>query len=289
VGVLSYCRATPRGDKRTVISFFDVCFSYHAAGKPLPALRSVSLEIAPGETVAVLGANGSGKSTLARLTNGLLLPDSGTVTVDGFDTADGSLTREIRERVAIVLQHPDDQIVATTVEDDVAFGPENLGRPRDEIRRRVDEALAAVGLVGLERREPHLLSGGQKQRLAIAGALAMQPEYLVLDEPTSMLDPEGRRDVAAVIERLGRSGRGILLVTHDLAEAARADRVVVLDHGVIVFSGPADVLAEQTELLGECGLEIPPFALLTAHLRKLGMPLAPGLPEPEGLVDALCR
>jgi len=289
VGVLSYCRATPRGDKRTVISFFDVCFSYHAAGKPLLALRSVSLEIAPGETVAVLGANGSGKSTLARLTNGLLLPDSGTVTVDGFDTADGSLTREIRERVAIVLQHPDDQIVATTVEDDVAFGPENLGRPRDEIRRRVDEALAAVGLVGLERREPHLLSGGQKQRLAIAGALAMQPEYLVLDEPTSMLDPEGRRDVAAVIERLGRSGRGILLVTHDLAEAARADRVVVLDHGVIVFSGPADVLAEQTELLGECGLEVPPFALLTAHLRELGITLAPGLPEPEGLVDALCR
>ncbi|MEI7813270.1 MAG: energy-coupling factor transporter ATPase [Coriobacteriia bacterium] len=272
-----------------MISFFDVCFSYHAAGKPLLALRSVSLEIAPGETVAVLGANGSGKSTLARLTNGLLLPDSGTVTVDGFDTADGSLTREIRERVAIVLQHPDDQIVATTVEDDVAFGPENLGRPRDEIRRRVDEALAAVGLVGLERREPHLLSGGQKQRLAIAGALAMQPEYLVLDEPTSMLDPEGRRDVAAVIERLGRSGRGILLVTHDLAEAARADRVVVLDHGVIVFSGPADVLAEQTELLGECGLEVPPFALLTAHLRELGITLAPGLPEPEGLVDALCR
>jgi len=289
VGALSYCRATPRGDKRTVISFLDVSFSYQAAGKPLSALRGVSLEITPGETVAVLGANGSGKSTLARLTNGLLLPDSGTVTVDGFDSADGSLTREIRERVAIVLQHPDDQIVATTVEDDVAFGPENLGLPRDEIRRRVDEALAAVGLVGLERREPHLLSGGQKQRLAIAGALAMQPEYLVLDEPTSMLDPEGRRDVAAVIERLGRSGRGILLVTHDLAEAARADRVVVLDHGAIVFSGPVDVLAEQAELLGECGLEVPPFALLTAHLRELGITLAPGLPEPEDLVDALCR
>jgi len=271
-----------------VISFSDASFSYRAAGKPLRALRGVSLDLGPGETVAVLGANGSGKSTLARLTNGLLLPDSGTVTVDGFDTADGSRTREIRERVAIVLQHPDDQIVATTVEDDVAFGPENLGLARDEIRRRVDEALAAVGLAGLERREPHLLSGGQKQRLAIAGALAMQPEYLVLDEPTSMLDPEGRRDVAAVIERLGRSGRGIMLVTHDLAEAARADRAVVLDGGAIVFSGPADELAARTELLGECGLEVPPFAVLAARLRELGVSIAPGLPDPEGLVGALC-
>jgi energy-coupling factor transport system ATP-binding protein len=272
-----------------VISFSAVNFSYQAAGKPLPALRGVSLDIAPGEMVAVLGANGSGKSTLARLTNGLLLPDAGTVTVDGFDTADGSSTREIRELVAIVLQHPDDQIVATAVEDDVAFGPENLGLPRDEIRRRVDEALAAVGLVGLERREPHLLSGGQKQRLAIAGALAMQPAYLVLDEPTSMLDPEGRRDVAAVIERLGRSGRGILLVTHDLGEATHADRTVILDRGAIVHSGPANELAERTELLCECGLEAPPLAVLTAHLRALGVNLAPGLPDPEGLVNALCR
>jgi energy-coupling factor transporter ATPase len=272
-----------------VISFSDASFSYRASSKPLPALRGVSLDISPGETVAVLGANGSGKSTLARLANGLLLPDSGAVTIDGFTTTDGSHTRAIRQRVAIVMQHPDDQIVATTVEDDAAFGPENLGLERAEIRRRVDEALAAVGLTGLERREPHLLSGGQKQRLAIAGALAMQPEYLVLDEPTSMLDPEGRLDVAAVIERLGRLGKGILLVTHDLTEVARADRVVVLDHGAVVYSGTADELIERTELLGACGLEIPPIAVLAKHLRELGVEVAAGLPDPEGLVDALCR
>ena len=272
-----------------MISFTDASFTYRASGTLLSALQGVSLDVCPGETVAVLGANGSGKSTLAQLANGLLLPETGTVTVDGFDTADGAHTRRIRERVSIVLQHPDDQIVATAVEDDVAFGPENLGLERAEIRRRVDEALAAVGLTGLERREPHLLSGGQKQRLAIAGALAMQPEYLVLDEPTSMLDPEGRRDVAAVIERLGCLGKGILLVTHDLAEAVRADRVVVLDHGAIVYSGGAAQLTECAELLSACGLEIPPFALLTARLRELGVSFAPGLPDPEGLADSLCR
>ena len=272
-----------------MISFSNVSFSYSAAGTPRRALQNVSLDIGPGETVAVLGANGSGKSTLARLTNGLLLPDSGTVTVDGFDTTDASRTRDIRERVAIVLQHPDDQIVATTVEDDVAFGPENLGLARDEIRRRVDEAIESVGLVGLERREPHLLSGGQKQRLAIAGALAMQPEYLVLDEPTSMLDPEGRRDVAAVIELLGRSGKGILLVTHDLAEAAHADRTVVLDHGAVVFSGSARDLTERTQLLAACGLAVPPFSILVARLRDLGTRLAADVLEPEELVDQLCR
>jgi energy-coupling factor transporter ATPase len=274
---------------RIMIRFTNVSFAYRVSGKELPALRGVSLDVMPGEMVAVLGANGSGKSTLAALANGLLLPDSGTVTVGECDTADPTRVREIRERVAIVMQHPDDQIVATAVEDDVAFGPENLGLERAEIRRRVDESLAAVGLTGLERREPHLLSGGQKQRLAIAGALAMEPAYLVLDEPTSMLDPEGRRDVAEVIERLGSSGKGILLVTHDLAEAARADRVVVLDRGALVYEGSAEELTTRTELLGECGLEIPPFTLLTAHLRQIGVAVPPGVSDPEGLVDALCR
>ena len=289
MGALSFCPAVCEEDTRTVISFSDISFSYHASGLSLPALDRVSLDVGSGETVAVLGANGSGKSTLARMANGLLVPETGTVTVDGLDTTDESATRAIRERVAVVLQHPDDQIVATTVEDDVAFGPENLGLERSEIRRRVDEALAAVGLTGLERREPHLLSGGQKQRLAIAGALAMEPEYLVLDEPTSMLDPEGRRDVAALIARLGGSGKGILLVTHDLVEAARADRAVVLDHGAVVFCGSTDDLVLRTELLGECGLEVPPFAVFSARLRELGVHVAPGLSDPEGLVDALCR
>jgi energy-coupling factor transport system ATP-binding protein len=288
VEVLSFY-SDAKGDSHAVIRFDDVSFAYRASGKPLPALVGVTLEVGPGETVAVLGANGSGKSTLARLANGLLLPDSGTVMVDGRDTADPSITREIRERVAIVMQHPDDQIVATAVEDDVAFGPENLGLERAEVRRRVDDSLAAVGLVGLERREPHLLSGGQKQRLAIAGALAMQSCYLVLDEPTSMLDPEGRRDVAAIVSRLGSSDRGILLVTHDMAEAALADRVVVLDSGRIVYSGSAEELTRRTELLGECGLELPPLAVLTARLRELGVRVPSGLPDPDELVVALCR
>lgn len=283
--------STPRcqGDRHTVISFSNVSFSYRASGGQLVALSDVSIDIGRGEMVAIVGANGSGKSTLARLTNGLLLPDSGTVAVDGADTCDGSRIRETRERVAVVLQHPDDQIVATSVEDDVAFGPENLGLDRAEIRCRVDRALAAVGLTGLERREPHLLSGGQKQRLAIAGALAMEPEYLVLDEPTSMLDPEGRRDVASVIERLGGSGKGILLITHDLAEAARADRVVVLDRGSVLYSGTASLLLERGELLTACGLETPPLVLLTAHLRSLGVEMGSGLVEPAALADALCR
>jgi energy-coupling factor transport system ATP-binding protein len=278
-----------QGNHHTVISFANVSFSYRASGTPLVALSDVSIDIRPGEMVAIVGANGSGKSTLARLTNGLLLPDAGTVEVDGADTSDESRTREIREHVAIVLQHPDDQIVATAVEDDVAFGPENLGLDRVEIRRRVDCALAAVGLTGLERREPHLLSGGQKQRLAIAGALAMEPDYLVLDEPTSMLDPEGRRDVASVIEQLGGSGKGILLITHDLAEAARADRVVVLDRGAVVYSGTASQLVERDELLIECGLETPPLVLLAAQLRNLGVETGSGLLEPGALADALCR
>lgn len=272
-----------------MISISDVSFSYRIAGTELPVLRSIGFDVAPGETVAVLGANGSGKSTLAQLVNGLLLPDSGTVSVDGLRTDDVSRTREIRELVAVVMQHPDDQIVATAVEDDVAFGPENLGLPRAEIRQRVDSALDAVGLVGLERREPHLLSGGQKQRLAIAGALAMQPRYLVLDEPTSMLDPEGRRDVADVVAAVGRTGCGVLLVTHDLGEAGHADRVVVLERGAIAFTGTTKELVKLPDLLGRCGVEEPPLSALVGRLGELGTCLPEGLYDPEGLVDALCR
>ena len=271
-----------------MLRFDDIVFGYGEADGP-KALSNVSLSVAPGEQVAVLGANGSGKSTLARLGNAILLPQAGTVTVDEIDTRDQSRLRELREKIGIVFQRPDDQIVATSVEDDVAFGPENLGCPRQEIRRRVDESLAAVGLTGLEHREPHLLSGGQKQRLAIAGALAMHPTYLVLDEPTSMLDPSGRADVLAIVAGLRASGHGILHITHDLADVADADRVVVLDRGAVAYSGSLTDLAGDEELLAWCGLELPPLFRLAKELRALGADIGPGVASPEAIAESLWR
>jgi len=253
------------------------------------ALREVSLALEPGEIVAVLGANGSGKSTLVRMTNGLLGADSGSITVDGIDTRDQARTRDVRELVGVVFQHPDDQIVATSVEDDIAFGPENLGLPRDEIRRRVDQAIESVGLGGLERREPHLLSGGQKQRLAIAGALAMRPRYVVMDEPTSMLDPEGRSEVLALIGSLRAAGHGVLLVTHDLAEAALADHALVLSKGETVFEGRVEELFGATHDLPAWGLELPPIAVIARTLADSGVPLNLTDLRPAALAEALCR
>lgn len=250
----------------------------------------MSLRIAPGEFVAVAGANGSGKSTLARSCDGLLLPDSGVVTVDGMDTADPGATWHVRSRVGMVFQDPDDQIVGTVVEEDCAFGPENLGVPAAELRARVDAALAEVGLAGLERREPHLLSEGQKQRLAVAGALAMEPLYLVLDEATAMLDPEGRRAVIALVERVSRDrGCGVVLVSHDAAQVARADRVVGLEAGAVVFDGaPADLLGDAA-LLARLGLEVPPVGRLGEALRRLGRDVPRDALDAESVVDALWR
>jgi energy-coupling factor transporter ATPase len=270
-----------------VIRFDHITYSYQLADTAASALDDVSLDVAAGEHVAVLGANGSGKSTLVRMVNGLLLPDSGSVSVGGIDTADAGRTRELRERVGMVFQRPDDQIVATSVEDDVAFGPENLGLPRSEIRERVDEAIAAVGLTGLERREPHLLSGGQKQRLAIAGALAMRPAYLVLDEPASMLDPAGRDEVLAIMRDLRAGGTGILHVTHDLADAADADRAVVLDCGRIAFVGSLGDLLSNSDILAACGLEVPPIARLAQELRRAGAPVPSLALDAETVVGAL--
>lgn len=261
-----------------MISFADVSFAYGAPRDGRLAVRELSFELASGEMLVVLGANGSGKSTLARLVNGLLLPQSGRVTVDGVDTRDEDRTFELRSSVGMVFQNPDDQIVATSVEDEVAFGPENLGLGREAIRARVDRSLADVGLTGLEQREPHLLSGGQKQRLAIAGALAMEPRYLVLDEPTAMIDSQGRREVLEVLARVRAEGRGIVLITHDVAEAVHADRVLVLSEGHAVFTGtPAELLA-CPELEESWGLEMPPLMRLAGALRELGM-RAPFTPQ----------
>jgi energy-coupling factor transport system ATP-binding protein len=268
-----------------LIEFSHTTHVYPNSGRP--ALSDVSLRLEPGEHVAVLGGNGSGKSTLVRLANGLLLPTKGSVTVDGIDTHDPRRTREIRERVGIVFQHPDDQIVATSVEDDVAFGPENLSLPRAELRERVDEALTAVGLTGLESREPHLLSGGQKQRLAIAGALAMRPSYLILDEPTSMLDPVGRADVLSILRALGAGSTGILHVTHDIADILEADRAVVLDEGALAWEGPVRGLLGEGALLERCGLELPAISQLALGLNEAGFPVALDASSAAEIVEAL--
>lgn len=267
------------------IRFEAVHFTYPGASQA--ALRGLSLALAPGELLAVLGPNGSGKSTLAMLANALRVPGEGTVVVDGLCTSEPADVWDIRSRVGLVMQNPDNQIVGTVVEDDVAFGPENLGVSRDEIRQRVDRALETVGLTGSERREPHLLSGGQKQRLAIAGALAMQPAYLVLDEPTAMLDTTGRADVLAVLDRLRDTGVGILHITHHLADVSAADRVIVLIGGEIAFSGtPAQLMADPSRLEG-FGLALPPAGVLASRLRALGAAVPATALSAEAIVEAL--
>ncbi len=276
-----------RGFDEPMIRFDEVTYTY--AGAPRPAVRELTLQLNPGEILAVLGANGSGKSTLACLVNGLLLPASGRVSVADMDTADESTMWDVRSQVGLVLQDPDDQIVGTVVEEDVAFGPENLGVESAEIRVRVDEVLAIVGLTGFERREPHLLSGGQKQRLAIAGALAMHPDYLVLDEPTAMLDSAGRESVLALIERLRAQGVGILFVTHHLADVIHADRAIVLDEGRVAFTGTPIELLGQEEVLASCGLEVPPLQRVESTLRAAGLPLPTGPLAVESIVEALCN
>lgn len=269
------------------IRFDSVSYSYGSPTGDIEALRDVDVSIAPGELVAVLGRNGSGKSTLALLANGLLTPGSGSVYVDGISTTDEEHVWDVRRRVGVVFQNPDNQIVGTVVEEDVAFGPENLGVPREELRLRVESALETVGLAGLERREPHLLSGGQKQRLAIAGVLALDPAYLVFDEPTAMLDPAGRADVLALIERLRRDGHGIVHITHSLADVASADRAVVLSAGSVVFDGaPLDLLGDPHRL-ETWGLELPPLDRMLAELRELGVELPSEADEPAYIVGAL--
>ena len=234
-------------------------------------LDNLTLSVRPGEFVAVLGHNGSGKSTLAKHFNAILLPSGGKVYVDGLDTCGEEHLLDIRRRVGMVFQNPDNQIVASVVEEDVAFGPENLGVPSEEIRARVDSALAAVGMTEYARHAPHLLSGGQKQRVAIAGVLAMRPECIVLDEPTAMLDPAGRREVLDTVKRLNREqGITVVLITHHMDEAAMTDRVVVMDRGRVVMDGPPREILVRMEELREIGLDAPHTVELLHGLRQEG-------------------
>ena len=255
-----------------------------------PALRGVSVTIEKGSFTVVLGHNGSGKSTFAKHLNAVLLPCGGAVYVEGMDTRDERMLLEIRRRTGMVFQNPDNQIVANVVEEDVAFGPENLGGPTAEIRRRVDDALAAVGMAQFARHAPRLLSGGQKQRIAIAGILAMEPECIVLDEATAMLDPAGRREVIDTVRRLNRErGITVVLITHHMAEAESADRVIVMNDGQVAMDGaPHDVFA-QVDRLHELGLAAPDTVELLHLLREAGMdvPLT-GLTVDE-CADTICR
>ena len=251
----------------------NLTFRYTTAEGAAPTvLDGLTLSVRRGEFVAVLGHNGSGKSTLAKHFNAILLPSGGKAYVDGMDTCDENLLLDIRRRVGMVFQNPDNQIVASVVEEDVAFGPENLGVPSEEIRARVDSALAAVGMTEYARHAPHLLSGGQKQRVAIAGVLAMRPECIVLDEPTAMLDPAGRREVLDTVKRLNREqGITVVLITHHMDEAAQADRLIVMHDGHIVADDSPALVFQNVDGLRSLGLEVPEPVALLYELRQAGV------------------
>lgn len=261
-----------------------------AEGGEFAALDGINLTINKGEFVAVIGANGSGKSTLAKHLNALMVPTEGTCSIDGIQTSDEQHVWEIRQKVGMVFQNPDNQIVAAVVEEDVAFGPENMGVDPDEIKKRVDQALAMVGMLEYRNHAPHLLSGGQKQRVAIAGVLALHSECLVFDEPTAMLDPQGRKEVLTTVKRLHREAqKTVVYITHFMEEAAAADRVVVMEHGKIVLSGtPAEVFT-QVARIKEIGLDVPLAADVAFRLRNKGLVLPDYIIDEEELAVVLCR
>ena len=254
------------------------------------AVKDVNLEVKKGEFLVILGHNGSGKSTIAKHMNALLVPTMGTVVVDGLDTSDSENIWNIRSKAGMVFQNPDNQLVATIVEEDVAFGPENLGVEPSEIRKRVDESLKIVGMSKYKRHAPHLLSGGQKQRIAIAGILAIQPQCIIFDEPTAMLDPSGRRDVLNNIKYLNEKfGMTIVLITHYMDEAAQADRIIVMDEGSIKMEGTPREIFPQVERMKKIGLDVPQVTELAYELKKAGINLNEKILNVDEMVDELCR
>ncbi len=267
----------------------DVYFQYEYPDEPpQKVLEGIDLTVEKGSFVALLGHNGCGKSTLAKHFNAMLLPTGGTVLVRGIDTTDEEKKYEIRSTVGMVLQNPDNQLVSTIVEEDVAFGPENLGVPPEEIRRRVDDALKAVGMYEYREHAPHKLSGGQKQRVAIAGVIAMRPECIVLDEPTAMLDPQGRREVMQTIRALNRErGITVVLITHYMDEAVQADRVVVMDEGRILMDGTPREVFSRVDDLRRVELDVPQPTELCAALKADGLPLPDGVLSVDECVEAL--
>ena len=274
-----------------IIRFENVSFSYDTEeAEKKTVIDNLSLSIEKGSFVCVLGHNGSGKSTFAKLTNAILVPDSGKVFVKNIDTSDEEQLGNVRRTVGMVFQNPDNQIVATVVEDDVAFGPENLGVEPKEIRKRVDEALQNVGMYKYRLHEPHKLSGGQKHRVAIAGVIAMQTECIVLDEPTAMLDPRGRKSVMETVKKLNKElGITVLFITHYMDEAVQADRVVVMDNGKIKLDGAPKEVFKNIDLLKSLGLDVPQSAELAHLLRKDGFKLKDGILSIDEFVEAFAE
>lgn len=275
------------------IEFKNVIFSYRSGdgdqAEITEVLKSINFSVEKGRFIALLGKNGSGKSTAARLINGLLKPVSGTVTVLGKDVSDKNNLFEVRKSVGMVFQNPDNQQIASIVEDDVAFGPENIGMPREEIGRAIDFALKVTDMEKFRHSEAAKLSGGQKQRVAIAGAIAIYPEILILDESTSMLDPKGRREVMEVVKTLNKErGMTVIDITHYMDEAAEADEIYVLSDGVIKLRGTPDEVFSKPETLHSAGLELPRAAVLAEKLRKAGVPVSYGVYDADKLTEELC-
>lgn len=253
------------------------------------ALKNVNLHVKDGEFVVIIGHNGSGKSTLSKLFNGIYYPTKGKIFIDNLDTSDEINIWEIRKRAGMVFQNPDNQLVATIVEEDVAFGPENLGLPSEEIRKRVDEALEIVKMSDYKRKPPHHLSGGQKQRIAIAGILAMKPRCIIFDEPTAMLDPSGRKEVMQTIHHLNKTEKmTIIHITHFMDEAVHADRILVMDNGEVVLEGTPKFVFSQVEKLKTIGLDVPQVTLLSYELKNMGLPISPENLTVDELVKNIC-
>ncbi len=278
-----------KANRMSIVKIDDITYSYTSETSITPALSGVSLSVEKGAFIAIIGHNGSGKSTFARHINALFLPASGSVIINGMDTKDETKVWDIRKCAGMVFQNPDNQLVATIVEEDVAFGPENIGVPSKEIRERVDEALEQVGMSAFKERAPHMLSGGQKQRVAIAGVLAMHPDIIVFDEPTAMLDPEGRREVLETIRQLNSEGKTILLITHYMEEALQADTVIVMTGGRITKMGtPSEVFADE-QALSDAGLSAPPHIALYHRLKAKGYEMGPCPLTTEELVEKICQ
>ena len=272
------------------VEFKNVSFGYGEEDSRAEVLRDFSLTIEKGSFIALLGRNGSGKSTCAKLINGLLTPNSGTVTVFGMDTAKKENLFEIRKRAGMVFQNPDNQQIASIVEDDVAFGPENIGLSREEIKERIDYALKVTGTESFRHAQVSRLSGGQKQRVAIAGAIAINPDILILDESTSMLDPKGRHEVMQVVRALNKErGMTVIDITHYMDEAVEADLVCVMGKSVILAKGTPEEVFAQKEIIKSCGLELPVSAKIAERLKDAGLPLGDGILTKESLTEKLCE
>ena len=275
---------------KPIISIQNLTFEYADSDRTVKAIDDVSLDINTGEFVVVIGHNGSGKSTLAKHLNSILIPTSGKVYVQDMDTSDIDNTFSIRQVAGMVFQNPDNQLVATVVEEDVAFGPENLGIAPSEIRKRVDEALVNVGMSEFAKKAPHLLSGGQKQRVAIAGIIAMRPRCIVLDEPTAMLDPRGRKEVMDTVHRLNKDEKiTVVHITHFMEEAVNADRVCVMDQGRIIMQGTPIEIFRQVDTLKKLGLDVPQMTELAYELRQDGIEISQDILTVEEMVKSICQ